>query len=352
MLFKKTSKEKAAEFWNWFSRNNHKYLFLGEIGDDEKNRMLDELLAHLHRYCEHLFFEIGGHPKDDHVDLIITAEGIAEHFDKVEELVDAAPVIKGWRFLKFRQPHGPGFRANYGGKVFDPDQIIFIPLYNEEIPEAIAIRVCYPDFTEEEKSVFINGTYITLDSLIGEKSVVQDVDYFDVVRTPEDISEDDYPRLSSIGQYIKERKHYKYPGEKFDVVEQTDKDGYLTFVTVNFAYRDFRYKDSFPWFMKITMKVNAYNENGHPEEEEAEVLNSFEDFLDATIKEHGIAHYIGRTTLYKKREILYYVDDPGKIKAALENVQHGADAVRDFQLTLEKDPAWRNVGQILGIKES
>jgi hypothetical protein len=347
MLFKKTSKDKVKEFWNWFARNNHQYLFLSDVDDDEKNAMMEKFLERLHQYCEHLYFEIGAHPKDDKVDLIITADGIIEYFEKVEELVDAAPDIPGWQILKFRQPHGPGFTADYGDKVFDPEEIIFIPLYNEDMPDAIAIRVCYPDYAEDEKNTFISGTYITLDSLIGEKSAVMDIDYLDVVMTPEEISPDDYPRLSSIGQYIRERKHFKYPGEKFDIIERTDDEGYLTFITANFAYKGFRYKNLFPWFLKIMVKIKQYNENGHPEEEEAEVLNSFENFLEGKMKESCIVHYIGRSTLYKKRAVFFYLDNPETVKDTLQSIADSPDAMRSFQFEIEKDPEWHRVEYIL-----
>lgn len=347
MFFKKASSDKARDFWNWFTRNNSKYLFLSEVDEEEKNKLMQELLSHLHEYCEHLYFEVGGHSKDDKVDLVITAEGIVKHFDKVEELVDAAPELSSWRFLKFRQPHGPGIRAEFAGRIFDPEEIIFISLYSEEDPDGIGIQVCYPDFNEEERNIFINGTYILLDSLIGERSVALDIEHLDVIKTPEDISEDDYPRLSHLAQTIKERKIFKYPGENYDVIEHIDADGYLTFITANLAYRDFRFKQEFPWFLKITMNVKVYNENGHPLPEEAEVLNSFEEFLDKKIKEGTVAHYIGRTTLYKKREILYFLAEPEKVKSILQHILADDDAIRNFQFHIEQDSEWNNAKGIL-----
>jgi hypothetical protein len=280
MLFRKTSKEKAREFWNWFQKNNSKYLFLNEVDEEEKNKLMGELLANLHNYCEHLYFEVGGHSQDDRIDLVITAEGIVKHFAKVEELVDAAPDLPTWRFIKFRQPHGAGIKAEFSGRIFDPEEIIFISLYSEEDPDGIGIQVCYPDFNEADRNVFVNGTYILLDSLIGERSVALDIEHLDVIKTPDDISEADYPRLSYLGQMIRERKVFKYPGENYDVIEHIDKNGYLTFITVNLAYKNFRFKKEFPWLLQLVMHFKADNENGHPLPDVAGIVNWCVEFID------------------------------------------------------------------------
>ncbi len=347
MLFKKEGSPKARKFWKWFSANNHSYLFLSEVDDQEKERIMDDLLVHLHEFCEHLFFEIGGHPKDEHMELVITAEGVREYFVKVEELVDAAPDLPRWRVVKFKQPNGPGFVLDYQGRKFDPETIMFVPLHSEDHPESIGIRVCYPDYSEEEKNIYLNGTYIVIDSLIGEQSAVLDIDYLEIAGIPEDAEEEDYPSLSSLGQLIKERKIFKYPIERFRVVESSDSNGYLIFITANFSYLDFKYKKEFPWLLMITLPVLEYNENGHPTGEEAEALNSFENFLEHEIRETCIAHYIGRITLYKKRELYYHVNVPEALNSRLNQLLHQPDVTRDFDFRIEKDEEWKVAFSIL-----
>ncbi|PZR40004.1 MAG: hypothetical protein DI538_05300 [Azospira oryzae] len=347
MLFKKEGASKANAFWKWFSANNHSYLFISEVDEQEKERLMDELLGHLHDYCEHLFFEIGAHPKEDDVELVITAEGVREYFEKVEELVDAAPPLPRWRVVKYKQPNGPGFVLDYQGKKFDPETILFVPLHSEEHPESIGIRVCYPDYNEEERNIFLNGTYIVIDSLIGEQSAVLDIDYLEVDVVPEDAEEEEYPMLSSLGQLIKERKHLKYPIERFQVVESTDNNGYLIFITANFSYLDYKYKSEFPWLLLITLPVLQYNENGHPIGEEAEALNLFESFLEQEISATCIAQYIGRVTLYKKRELYYHVNTPYALSDRLKQLLHQSDLERDFSFKIEKDEEWKMATSIL-----
>ena len=334
-------------FWEWFIKHHHPYLFLNEMAEAEKVRVMDDLLNHLHLYSEHLFFEVGGHPSDHEMELVISAAGDVAYFGEVERLVDSAPPVSPWRFIKFRQPQGRGMVTQYEGRQFDPQQVVFLPLSMTGKPDAVAIRVCYPDYTEADNDLLIKATYLMLHTLIGERAVAIDIDYLDVVKTPDDIDEDIFPRLASIAQYIEDRKIFKYPGDRFDVVEHTDANGYLTFITANFAYAGYAFKDLFPWFIRITLPLEEYNENGHPTHDEAEVLNSFEDYLESILKTRGITHYIGRTTLYKKRELLYYVSDPDQAQAALREAINRPDTFRDFQFAVENDAGWRQVAYFL-----
>lgn len=198
--------ESINRFWNWFEKNQHQYLFLNQVDEVEKERLLNEFLENLHIYCDGLFFSIGGHPKDEKIDIIITAEGIIEHFDKVEQLVKKAPKLKDWKVIAFKQPGDPGFKIDFGNREFDPDQTIFIPLISEEDPNAIGIHVCYPDYDEEDRSLFMSATFLMLDALIGEKATSLDIHYLDVINTPDDIGNYDFMHLSNIGEYIKEKK--------------------------------------------------------------------------------------------------------------------------------------------------
>ena len=210
MIFKKKDKKinKIEEFWIWFTENNKQFLFLNQIDSREiKDKLLDDFIKELHKYCDKLYFEIGGHPEDNNVELIITAEGNVDYFDKVEELVDSAPKLKDWQIIAFKPPMGKGFKTNYHGKEFDPSKIIFIPLNHEDDPKLVGLQVCYPDYSDGERDIFINGTYIAIDTLIGEKSTALDINYLEVVRTPENIKDYDFGHLEDIKEYIEEKKN-------------------------------------------------------------------------------------------------------------------------------------------------
>jgi len=202
-----TQDQKAEKFWKWFDRNQNKFLFLSEITESEKDKLLDEFLTELHKFNEGIYFEIGGHPEDEKVELIISAEGMVEYFPAVENLTRLAPEYKNWEIIAFKPPMGTGFSLDYRGKKFDPEKIIFIPLTAKQDPTAIGFKVCYSDYEESDKETFINGTYLILDTIIGEKSTALDIDHMEVIKTPENITDYDFGHLSNIGEYIKEKKN-------------------------------------------------------------------------------------------------------------------------------------------------
>jgi len=201
-----TNEQKAEKFWNWFGQKQNKFLFLSEVSEIEKENLLDEFLKELHNYHDEIYFEIGGHPDDEKVELIISAEGFLKNFPAVEMLVECAPIYKNWDVIAFKPPMGKGFKLNFGGKVFDPEKIIYIPLSAKENPKAVGVNVCYSDFEESEREVFINGTYLILDTILGEKSTTLDIDHLEVIKTPENISDYDFRHLSEIATYIAEIK--------------------------------------------------------------------------------------------------------------------------------------------------
>ena len=85
-------------FWKWFAVHQTSYLHLDEKEHDEVEYLLNELLQQLHVYCDKLVFQIGG-SEPEVKELIISAEGNAEYFGIVEELVFMAPKLQHWRFI-------------------------------------------------------------------------------------------------------------------------------------------------------------------------------------------------------------------------------------------------------------
>ena len=197
---------KEKKFWNWFEKNNSQYLFLNEMEEDIKEQHMDEFLHHLHQYAKGLYFLIGGHPDEQQVDLIITADGIVEYFPAVEKLIGAAPEMKDWRFIAFKPPEGVDFLTEIGGRTFNPKETLFIPLSNKDEPSLVGLQVCYPDFHEAERNLFIQGTYIMIDSIIGEKSGALDIDYLEVVKTPDDLEDLQTLTLAELPEFIRFKK--------------------------------------------------------------------------------------------------------------------------------------------------
>src|SRR5277367_4402187 len=134
----------TKEFWDWFEKNNKGYQFIDNIDEDVKEHLLDDLQVHLHKYCDKLYFQVGGAPGEQQ-ELIITAEGNSDFFEQVEALVNNAPVIDNWKFVAFIQRSDELDITNFEGVELSPREMWFLPLESASMPKSIGIRVCTPN---------------------------------------------------------------------------------------------------------------------------------------------------------------------------------------------------------------
>ena len=166
--------EKSTKFWKWFTDNYKAYTFLASLEQAAKEELLNNLLVQLHKYCDELYFEIGGFP-DKQQELIITAEGNKEYFANVEQLIAAAPSIQGWVFIAFKQPTNDPFKSKWGNIELDTNDVAFIPLQSED-PKEIGIRVYVPNYDLIKDDEHCEPLLLKMiDTIAGEKSFAEDV---------------------------------------------------------------------------------------------------------------------------------------------------------------------------------
>lgn len=196
----------AKDFWKWFEKNNAKFFFLNQIGnEEEKEKLLDEFLKKLHEYCAQLFFQIGGYPNEVQ-ELIISAEGNVDYFRKVEELVGSAPKLKDWNIIAFKPPADSNFVIDVNGVKFDPKRTWFMPLENKKRPELFGIRLFTDNYSDSQKSDFLNAAYLALDSLLGERVHALSVHHVEVRKLDyDDPGENGLRSLSELLPYLEQK---------------------------------------------------------------------------------------------------------------------------------------------------
>lgn len=202
-IFLKKSKEQ--EFWEWFSKNE-KEIFSFET---DREKILDSISNNLAKYKDGLVFEIsqvvGGKRE-----FIISADGIAELFPDVEAISRPAPHFDRWIIIPFRPRLNDyaSFQLVYAGKDLDPSKIWIYYRFEEGNFDLI---VYHPEYSEEERDIFVSASYILLDMALGEYDVVKGIRYIDHQRTPEnpaDIGLKPFSELRSIFDSYK--NEYKY----------------------------------------------------------------------------------------------------------------------------------------------
>lgn len=191
----------AEEFWNWFKKNEEKYVALYEENDETRDFLADLFLEKLQEFSQGLYFKIGGFP-GERQQLIITAEGNRDYFDKVEELVSAAPPLRNWEIIPFKPALEGDFIVEYEGIEIDSSEMWFLPLQNNDNPKLFGLILGIPHYDPEERDRYLGAVYQLLDTLIGERTTTEDIHFMDLDILPDDPEADGYMRLSELKRYI------------------------------------------------------------------------------------------------------------------------------------------------------
>jgi hypothetical protein len=190
--------KRASDFWSWFVANEHLYR---DVEVPEKESLLDALLERLQAFCAQLWFEVGGGPTGPR-ELVITAEGRIEAFPSLLELTRAAPDIPGWQVVAFKQPQGFEFVAHYEDIVVAPEATWFLPLFSQEDPESLGLRLAFAHFEQKKKRQFLAAAYVLLEAGLGELAAAEEVAHVEVCQAPSSPEGSGYLSLRSLREYL------------------------------------------------------------------------------------------------------------------------------------------------------
>lgn len=92
-------------FWSWFIDHQLKLKTLTTLTTKDKQNYVYWLNWHLHFYVPGAdFILIFPNRKNEKIQMIISANGNPDFFDKVEEVIKTAPKLRDWKFTAFVQP--------------------------------------------------------------------------------------------------------------------------------------------------------------------------------------------------------------------------------------------------------
>ncbi|WP_284651646.1 hypothetical protein [Flavobacterium terrisoli] len=185
-------------FWEWIQYNEQTLRNLRNEKPKVQKMFLFWLDRHLHNYCENLesilMFPVN---ENEPVQLVISANGDPEYFNKVTTLVEAAPTLKKWKFIAFIQPSEnieemeAGLDKPYVFKdiTLKASELKFMPFqYENEIK--IDMIVYLKNFTVlSHNQNLLQVIYIIMQDIIGEKLLHQNINFVELAQLPE--QEDD-----------------------------------------------------------------------------------------------------------------------------------------------------------------
>lgn len=189
-----------VKFWQWFANNNERLTMIGDLDDDGRKAIIDELQSQLDIYCEGLTFEIGEPTPSGRI-LTFSAEGDVELFRFVDDLVENAPDFDWWEFVAFKQPKGTDLKVTFDKYHFETKRMYFMQLESEEEPDILGVRVALPDPVDDDDDQLV-GVYVTLEALIGEFDCATLIGYLDTCDIPDEPFKAGFRPLDDFPEFI------------------------------------------------------------------------------------------------------------------------------------------------------
>ena len=122
---------------------------------------------------------------DEDNELIISGDGVKELIPYVQDFVDSAPSIDGWKIIAFRprMDDYASFTLNFGERVFDPKTLW---CWSRIENGSFDLVIYHEDYSDENRNLLVNGTYVLLDMALGEFDVMTGIRYLDHRELPDD----------------------------------------------------------------------------------------------------------------------------------------------------------------------
>jgi hypothetical protein len=199
MLGLSKNRESIENFWTWFSSNEKNYRNF----QDNPDKYLTELLSKVKKISKGLAVELEP-PKDGIINMTISADGDANLFSLVQQIVDKAPKLDGWHFYAFRQrmpvDKVKGMILKAEDHELDPSKIKFSPIISGD---TLDIIVYVDHVTQKNRNQVAYGCLMLLDNLLGEYDCVKKVRSYDFHSMPQDQREiSELKPLIEIAQYV------------------------------------------------------------------------------------------------------------------------------------------------------
>ena len=347
---KETPIKSYSDFWNWFQDNEKTFFNVVKNHKDIEKNFFDKLSPKLAELRDGYFYLTGMYD-DNTVELVLTADGNAKNIVFVEELVEQAPKINGWKFTALKPAMDiENFGINMAGYKFDSDNLFFYSNDYDEYPDEIDICVIHNEQTEENKEEIENGTYIFLDNYLGELDFLNNIDNLKVISKNE--AEKELVPIAKLKDFLTWRQKEfieKYEGVRYNtqddehsILEAESKSGNKLIAVVNTQLLNWDRKASHPWIAVITFKYDGSNNNGMPDEDDYQCLNEIEENIMQKLLDKDGYLYMGRQTADSERDIYFACKDYRKPSKIFYQTQQDNNNKFEIEYDIYKDKYWQS----------
>ena len=184
----------VEHFWSWLSGHQSKLKNLITLSAKEKKHYIHWLDWHLHFYAPGVdFILIFPNRKNEKIQMIISANGNPDFFNKVYEVIKSAPKLKDWEFIAFVQPSKDidemeaGLDNPYIFKDINlkASELKFMP-FQYENEKKIDMIVYLKNFTVNcNNKNLLQVVFIIMQDIIGEKLFFENINFVELAQMPE-----------------------------------------------------------------------------------------------------------------------------------------------------------------------
>lgn len=339
-----------AAFWQWFSQHQQAFFHTVKTGERVLEEFFEELSPALARIKEGFYFQTGMFD-DETAELIISAEGSLEHIGFVEDLVQAAPAIPGWKFTALKTATAiADITITMAGFEFNTNTLRFYALDEAAYPDEINLVVVHQHFTQYDQSTLFNGVLVFLDTYLGELNFATTIDQISVIGVGE--AQQPLVPIDKLQDFLVWREKEfveKYEGLRHN----TDEDTYATFeadlpsgnalvAIMNTDLLAWDAKASHPWVMVVTVPYDGTGRRGMPNQETYALLNELEEALIAELPDSEGYLNLGRQTADSQREIYFACREFRQLSKVLYALQTRYAAQLEVSYEIYKDKYWQS----------
>ncbi|SKB36039.1 Family of unknown function [Sphingobacterium nematocida] len=339
-----------VDFWNWFQANENTFFKAIKSHEEIEERFFDKLSPKLSELKDGYFY-LAGMYDDNTVELVLTADGNAKNIVFIEELVEHAPKIDGWKFTALKPAMDiKNVAISMGGYKFDSNNLFFYSNDNPVYPDEIDLCVIHNELTEDNTQEIGNGTYVFLDNYLGELDFLNNIDNLKIISRQE--AEKELVPIDKLKDFLAWRQKEfieKYSGLRCN----TENDGYSSLeavlnngrpllAIVNSTLLEWDGKASHPWILEVQINYNGNENNGLPDASTYELLDEFEEQIMLELKDFDGYLNVARETADNSRQIYFACKDfrkPSRILHTL--IKKYSDKLR-IEYDIYKDKYWQS----------
>ena len=338
------------DFWAWFIKNEKEFFHVVKTRNNIEKKFFDKLSPKLEELKDGYFF-VTGMFDDNTVELVITADGDTKNVVFIEELINAAPKIKGWKFTALKPSLDiKDVNINMAEYKFNGENLFFYSNDNPAYPDEIDISIIHDDLTDENRKQIATGVYVFLDNYLGELDFINNIDSLGVVGRHE---ADKQPiPISKLQDFLNWRQKEfieKYEGVRYDtendnysILEAELESGNRLFAVINTELLAWDSKASHPWVTILTLKYNGRNNNGMPNDEDYKLLDKIEEEIVQELKDIDGYLNVGRQTANGEREIYFACKDFRKPSKVFFRIQQLYSDRFEIEYDIYKDKYWQS----------